>query len=101
MSVKVRPYRNGGWEVDITFRLPDGRNHRERSKAPVGASTSWCAGVWTVWDATCATSLPCSKAFTTSAWHSSAWVRHRLHDSRWEASTSHSGSVGGVRAGTH
>jgi integrase len=36
MSVKVRPYRTGnGWEVDITFRLPDGRRHRERCKAPV------------------------------------------------------------------
>ncbi len=35
MSVKVRPYRSGGWEVDVTFRLPDGRKHRERSKAPV------------------------------------------------------------------
>lgn len=35
MSVNVRPYRNGGWEVDINLRLPDGRKHRERSKAPV------------------------------------------------------------------
>ncbi len=35
MSVKVRPYRNGGWEVDIQFRLPDGARHRERYKAPV------------------------------------------------------------------
>ncbi len=35
MSVTVRPYRRGGWEVDILFRLPDGRRHRERSKAPV------------------------------------------------------------------
>ena len=35
MSVKIRPYRNGGWEVDIQFRLPDGRRHRERCKAPV------------------------------------------------------------------
>src|SRR3954470_14113018 len=35
MSVKVRPYRNGGWEVDIQFRLPDGTRHRERCKAPV------------------------------------------------------------------
>jgi integrase len=39
MSVKVRPYRNGGWEVDITFRLPDGRKHRERSKAPVDSKS--------------------------------------------------------------
>ena len=35
MSVKVRPYRNGGWEVDIQFRLPDGTRHRERYRAPV------------------------------------------------------------------
>ena len=35
MGVKVRPYRNGGWEVDIQFRLPDGTRHRERCKAPV------------------------------------------------------------------
>ena len=35
MSVTVRPYRSGGWEVDITFRLPNGQKHRERSKAPV------------------------------------------------------------------
>src|SRR5689334_11918639 len=35
MSVKVRRYRRGGWEVDISFRLPNGKRHRERSKAPV------------------------------------------------------------------
>jgi integrase len=34
MSVKIRPYRNGGWEVDILFRLPNGRRYRERCKAP-------------------------------------------------------------------
>ena len=39
MSVKVRPYRRGGWEVDLTFRLPNGLRHRERSKAP-GSSKS-------------------------------------------------------------
>ncbi len=39
MSVTVRPYRRGGWEVDITFRLPDGRRHRERSKAPVNSKS--------------------------------------------------------------
>jgi hypothetical protein len=31
--VKVRRYRRGGWEVDITFRLPDGSWHRERRRA--------------------------------------------------------------------
>lgn len=35
MSVNVRPYRRGGWEVDIAFHLPDGRKHRERRRAPV------------------------------------------------------------------
>src|SRR4030095_1507958 len=39
MSVKVRPYVNGGWEVDITFRLPDGRRHRERKKAPLSSKS--------------------------------------------------------------
>jgi hypothetical protein len=24
MSTKIRPYRTGGWEVDITVRLPNG-----------------------------------------------------------------------------
>lgn len=33
MSVTLRPYRGGGWEVDITFRLPDGSQHRERKRA--------------------------------------------------------------------
>jgi hypothetical protein len=35
MSVIVRPYRRGGWEVDIRFVLPDDSEHRERRKAPV------------------------------------------------------------------
>ena len=35
MSVKVRPYVNGGWEVDIRFRLPDGTVFRERTKNPM------------------------------------------------------------------
>jgi integrase len=40
MSVKVRPYQHGdGWEVDILFRLPNGRRHRERSKAPVSSKS--------------------------------------------------------------
>src|SRR3954471_8557620 len=33
MSVTLRPYRSGGWEVDITIRLPDGRQYRERKRA--------------------------------------------------------------------
>jgi integrase len=39
MSVTIRPYRNGGWEVDLTFRLPDGSTHRERRKAPVSSKS--------------------------------------------------------------
>jgi integrase len=39
MSVKVRKFRTGGWEVDITFRLPNGAIHRERKKAPVASKS--------------------------------------------------------------
>lgn len=35
MSAKIRPYRRGGWEVDIRVVLPDGSERRERRKAPV------------------------------------------------------------------
>ncbi|MFO7564942.1 MAG: site-specific integrase [Enhygromyxa sp.] len=44
MTVKLRPYRSGGWEVDIRVRLADGRIHRERRKSPVesrSGSRSW------------------------------------------------------------
>lgn len=37
MSVTVRPYVNGGWEVDIKVQLPDGAVIRKRKKA-AGAS---------------------------------------------------------------
>jgi integrase len=38
MSVKIRPYRNGGWEVDIRVVTPDGtRQLRERRLAPVSS----------------------------------------------------------------
>ena len=40
MSVKIRPYRTGGWEVDITVRLPNGSRLRERSKAPVSSKSA-------------------------------------------------------------
>jgi hypothetical protein len=33
MNVTVRPYLNGGWEVDIRVQLPDGSVIRERKKA--------------------------------------------------------------------
>jgi integrase len=32
MSVTLRPYRRGGWEVDITLMLPDGSRYRERKR---------------------------------------------------------------------
>jgi len=35
MSVKIRPYRRGGWEFDIRIVTPDGaRKVRERRRAP-------------------------------------------------------------------
>ena len=34
MSVKVRKFRRGGYEVDIIVRLPDGTRLRERKKTP-------------------------------------------------------------------
>ena len=40
MSVTVRPYRRGGWEVDIVFRLPSGETYRERRKAPNRAKSA-------------------------------------------------------------
>lgn len=40
MSVTIRPYINGGWEVDIRVELPDGTNIRERKKAPSTSKTA-------------------------------------------------------------
>src|SRR2546425_3037502 len=40
MSVLIRPYRRGGWEVDIRLVLPDNSEHRERRKAPVTTRTA-------------------------------------------------------------
>ena len=40
MSVKIRPYRRGGWEADIRIVLPDGSAHRERRRAPVSSKTA-------------------------------------------------------------
>src|SRR5262245_8229303 len=40
MSVNTRPYRRGGWEVDIRLILPDNSEHRERRKAPVATKTA-------------------------------------------------------------
>src|SRR5436190_11537927 len=40
MSVTIRPYRRGGWEVDIRTKLPDGTRYRERSRAPISSKTA-------------------------------------------------------------
>ena len=39
MSVRVRPYRRGGWEIDILVELPDGTKLRERKKSPVSSKS--------------------------------------------------------------
>jgi integrase len=48
MSVTIRPYRRGGWEVDIRVVTPDGvRQFRERKLAPVSsrsAAVRWAEG---------------------------------------------------------
>src|SRR5680860_366879 len=44
MSVKIRPYRKGGYEVDIMIRLANGKTYRERRKSPYSsrsASLRW------------------------------------------------------------
>ena len=48
MSVTIRPYRRGGWEVDIRVVSPDGtRQLRERKRAPMSsrsAAVRWAEG---------------------------------------------------------
>ena len=39
MSVKIRPYINGGLEVDIRIEFPDGTHLRERRKAQVSSKS--------------------------------------------------------------
>jgi integrase len=43
MSVVIRPYKRGGWHVDIRFRLPDGTPFRERRRitASKSAAARW------------------------------------------------------------
>jgi len=44
MSVRVVPYRSGGFEVDIRLRLPNGQRHRERrvvSHSSKSAAKRW------------------------------------------------------------
>jgi hypothetical protein len=41
MSVTIRPYRKGGWEVDIRVVAPDrSRKMRERKRAPVSSRSA-------------------------------------------------------------
>ena len=40
MSVRITPYRKGGWEVDIRMRLADGTRYRERIKAPTTSKSA-------------------------------------------------------------
>jgi integrase len=48
MSVTIRPYRRGGWEVDVRVVAPDStREIRERKRAPVSsrsAAARWAEG---------------------------------------------------------
>jgi len=40
MTVKVRPYKRGGWEVDTMLTVPGRQKIRERRKAPVGTKSA-------------------------------------------------------------
>lgn len=40
MSVKVRPYKRGGWEVDIQVRQADGSQLRERRRSPLASRSA-------------------------------------------------------------
>ncbi|RMH36311.1 MAG: site-specific integrase [Deltaproteobacteria bacterium] len=40
MTVRVRKYKRGGFEVDIRVMLPDGKRHRERRRAPVSSRSA-------------------------------------------------------------
>jgi integrase len=39
MSFTIRPFRTGGWEIDIVLTLPNGEKIRERRKAPVASKS--------------------------------------------------------------
>src|SRR6202023_3213203 len=40
MSLTLRSYKRGGWEVDIRVELPDGSERRQRRKAPVTSKSN-------------------------------------------------------------
>jgi len=39
MSVTVRSFRRGGWEVDVRLTLPNGSRHRRRWKSSVNSKS--------------------------------------------------------------
>ena len=40
MSETIRPYRKGGWEVDISVVTPGARRARERKLSPLSSKTA-------------------------------------------------------------
>ena len=42
MSVKIRKYKNGGWEVDVRVRFANGARGRLRKKGPCSSKTDNC-----------------------------------------------------------
>src|SRR4051812_1391998 len=40
MSVTIREYKRGGWEVDIRISLPDDSKHRQRRRAPMQSKSA-------------------------------------------------------------
>jgi Phage integrase, N-terminal SAM-like domain len=40
MSIRISPFRKGGWEVDIRVETPSGERIRERLVAPVSSKTA-------------------------------------------------------------
>src|SRR5438128_2396861 len=40
MSVTVRPYRRGGWMVEINTRLSNGTRHRERRRLSIASKSA-------------------------------------------------------------
>ena len=95
MSVTIRPYRKGGWEVDIRVVTPDGtRRTRERKHAPISSRTAvvrWAAGRERV----C-----CSSGFSLRHRRISVRGKCQLYkNSRRAFSTVTPGQIGRSRAG--
>ncbi len=40
MSVTIRPYRRGGWHVDVRLKLPDGTTFRERTRTSTSSKSA-------------------------------------------------------------